>query len=192
MLQLVERARALLNFRKAIQKVALLKADHRGVAAIEFALFAGFLSVAALQVADIGIYVYQRMQVENATEMGAQAAWQTCNTFTMWPASINCSNLNSAVQTAVQVTTLGNRVTLQAGSPSEGWYCVNSSNALQLVSSDMTTKPADCTAAGMPGLQAADYIQVTAKFSYAPLFPGITVAKAFTTPIIKTSLMRLH
>ncbi len=192
MLQLAERARALLIFRKAIKKVALLKADHRGVAAIEFALFAGFLSVATLQVVDIGIYVYQRMQVENATEMGAQAAWQTCNTFTMWPATIKCSNLNSAVQTAIQMTTLGNRVTLQTGSPSEGWYCVNSSNALQLISSDMTTKPADCSAAGMSNLSPADYIQVATTFTYAPLFPGITVAKAFPTPIVKTSLMRLN
>ena len=37
-------------------------ADQRGVAAIEFALFAMFLSVAIINVADVSIYIYQRMR----------------------------------------------------------------------------------------------------------------------------------
>ncbi len=35
-------------------------------------------------------------------------------------------------------------------------------------------------------------IQVTTTYSYAPLFPGITVASTFTTPITKTGMMRLN
>ena len=42
-------------------------ADQRGVAAIEFGLFAIFLSLALVNVTDVSIYIYQRMQAENAT-----------------------------------------------------------------------------------------------------------------------------
>src|SRR5215471_14129081 len=115
--------------RKICRSLAALRRDRRGAAAIEFAMCAGFLSVAVLNAADVSIYLYQRMEVENATEMGAQAAWKTCP-MTQLPATVNCAGLNSAVTQAVQSTSLGTHVTLQSGSPSEGYYCVNSSNAL--------------------------------------------------------------
>jgi Flp pilus assembly protein TadG len=178
---------------KVTNKIAAIRSDQRGVSAIEFSLFAGMLAFALLNTADISIYIYHRMELENAAQMGAQAAWQTCNpnaTPTQLPATTNCPSLMTAITSAVQSTSLGTTVSLQSGSPAEGYYCVNSSNALQYVS-DVSSKPADCTAAGMPSLQPADYIQVTAQFAYAPLFPGATVAGVFTTPITKTAMMRL-
>jgi len=51
--------------------------------------------------------------------------------------------------------------------------------------SGVSSKPADCSAAGSPSLQPADYIQVSTTFASKPLFPGITVAGTFTTPITK-------
>jgi hypothetical protein len=57
---------------------------------------------------------------------------------------------------------------------------------------DTALKSDDCSAANMPDLQPADYIKITTKFVYAPLFPGITVASMFETPITKTALMRLN
>jgi len=174
---------------RVYRHVKALGLNQRGVAAIEFAFFAGFLSLAVLNVADISIYIYQRMEAENATEMGVQAAWKTCDTSHL-PATTNCPGLATAVQNAVKSTSLGTLVTLQSGSPSEGYYCVNASNALQYVS-DVNTKPADCTVAGMSSLQPGDYIRVQTTFAYAPLFPGMTVASTFVTPITKTSLMRL-
>jgi len=189
-LQLLESAKLVLGLRNAFNnKVALLQADRRGVAAIEFAIFAGLLSFATLNVAEISIYIHQRMEVENATEMAAQAAWKNCD-LSMLPATTNCPALSNAVQNAMQSTSLGSRVTLQSGSPSEGYYCVNSSGALQYVS-DVSIKPADCTAASMPSLQPADYIQITTNFAYAPLFPGITIGDTFATPITKTAWLRL-
>ncbi len=180
----------MLRVRGVYRHVKALGRNQRGVAAIEFAFFAGFLSLAVLNVADVSIYLYQRMEAENATEMGGQAAWKTCDTSHL-PATTNCSGLATAVQNAVQSTSLGTRVTLQSGSPSEGYYCVNGSNALQYVS-DVSSKPADCSAAGMASLQPGDYINIQTTFAYAPLFPGMTVASAFATPIIKTSLIRLQ
>jgi Flp pilus assembly protein TadG len=50
-----------------------LNADDRGVAAIEFCLVATFLTFSTLNVADISIYVYQRMEVENAAHAAVLA-----------------------------------------------------------------------------------------------------------------------
>lgn len=132
------------------------------------------------------------MELENATEMGAQAAWKTCDpNNNQVPATTNCSGLTTAITNAVHGTSLGTTVLLQSGSPAEGYYCVNNAGALQYVS-DVSSKPADCTVAGSPTLQPGDYITVTTSYSYTPLFPGITVASAFATPIIKSAMMRLE
>ena len=163
--------------------------DQRGVAAIEFGFFAIFLSLALVNVTDVSIYIYQRMQAENATQVAAQAALKACGS--QLPATTSCAAvLATAVQNAVGSTSLGTRVSLISGSPSEGYYCVNSLNALQYVS-NVSSKPADCTAAGMPSLQPGDYIQVQTTFPYAPLFPGLSVTGTFATPINTTAMMRL-
>jgi len=174
---------------RVTKHIAALRSDRRGVAAIEFSIFAGLIGVAMLNVTDVAVYVYQRMQVDYATQAAAQAAWRTCD-FNHLPATTNCSGFTNAVQNAVQSTSLGTRVAFQSGFKSEGYYCVNSSNALQYVGG-VNSKPADCSAAGAPGVQPADYVTVTTTFAYAPLFPGITVARTFATPIIKTAMMRL-
>jgi Flp pilus assembly protein TadG len=164
-------------------------ADQRGVAAVEFGLFSIFLAVALANVADVSTYIYQRMQVENATQVAAQAAWKACD-LSHLPATTNCPSLTAAMQSALQSTSLGTSVSMVSGSPSEGYYCVNSSNALQYVS-NVSSKPADCTAAGMPSLQPGDYIQVQTTFTYVPLFGGLSVASTFPTPINRTAILRL-
>lgn len=174
---------------KATRPLASMWPDQRGVSAIEFSLFAGMLSISVLNVVDISAYIYKRMEAENATQMGAQAAWKACNVNQL-PATTNCPGLNSAITKAIQSTSLGSAVSLQAGSPTEGYYCLNDSGTLQHVSS-VSSRPTDCSAAGHPDAQPEDYIQISTSFAYAPLFPGITVAGAFTTPITKTSWMRL-
>jgi Flp pilus assembly protein TadG len=174
---------------KFAQRTRAIWGDQRGVAAIEFGFFAIFLSLALVNVTDVTIYIYQRMQAENATQVAVQAAWKTCD-LSQLPATTNCPGLATAIQSAIQSTSLGTRVSLISGSPSEGYYCVNSSNGLQYVG-DVSSKPADCTAAGMPSLQPGDYIQVQTTFPYVPLFPGLSVASTFATPINRTAFMRL-
>lgn len=179
--------------RKLIEEIAALRSDQRGASALEFAIFAGILCFGLLNTADISIYIYKRMQVENATEMSVQAAWKTCDpSQSQLPATVNCPNLTTAITRAAQSTTLGTNVTIQTGSPTEAYYCLNSSGALQNVGAVTSPSPADCTVTGLPSQQPADYIQVTTTYSYAPLFPGVTVASAFTTPIVRTGMMRLN
>ena len=131
------------------------------------------------------------MEVENATEVAAQAAWKACNIPTLLPATSNCDAFRQAVTNAVQSTSLGVRVTFQANSPSEGYYCVNSSNALQFVGAVSSKQPADCSAAGMPNLKPGDYVQIQTTFVYTPLFKGITIGGLLPTPIISSAMMRL-
>lgn len=172
------------------RKSAAAWADQRGVAAIEFGLFSVLLFASLANVTDVSIYIYQRMQVETATEVAAQAALKTCGSSSTLPATTNCANLLSAVQTAMQSTSLGTQVTLQNGSPSEGYYCVNSSGALQLVS-NVSSKPADCSAAGTPSLKPGDYITIQTTFTYQPIFARLSVAAAFPSPITRSATLRL-
>jgi TadE-like protein len=164
-------------------------ADQHGLAAIELGIFAPLLFLALVNVVDVTMYLHQRMQAENATQVAAQAAWKACD-LPKLPATVNCPGLTTAIQNALQSTSLGTRVALVSGSPSEGYYCINSSRALQYVSG-VSSKPVDCTAAGMPSLQPGDYIQVQTTFIYAPIFPGLSISSTFPTPINRTALMRL-
>ncbi len=173
-------------------RIKAISTDRSGVAAIEFGIFSVFLALALANVVDVTMYLYQRMQTENATEVAAQAAWKTCD-LTVLPPTTDCSTLAAsvtAVQSALGSTSLGTRVSLVSGSPSVGYYCVNSSNALQYVS-DISSKPVDCTVAGTPSLQPGYYIQVQTTFTYTPIFPGMSISSTFPTPINRTSLMRL-
>jgi Flp pilus assembly protein TadG len=166
-----------------------LVACDRGAAAIEFAFIGGLMSVAMLNTADISVYLFDRLQVQNASEMGAQAGLKACD-LTHLPATKNCAGFTTAVTAAIQSTALKGKVALFDNSPSEGFYCVNSVNKLQYVS-DVNSKPADCSAAGMPNLTPADYILVQTTFTYAPLFPGMTVTSALPATITKTAWMRM-
>src|SRR6478736_3179464 len=115
------------TFRKLTSSASALQTDERGASALEFAIFAGMLAFGLLNTADISIYIYKRMQVENATEMAVQAAWKTCDpSLGRLPATTSCPGLTTAITQAAQSTTLGNQVSVQTGSPSEAYYCLNS------------------------------------------------------------------
>jgi hypothetical protein len=166
--------------------------DRRGAAAVEFASAAVFLILGLLNAIDVGYYTYQRMEVENAAQVGAQAAWNTCYDPTyMLPATQNCPGLNAAIAAAIKSTSLGSGVALASGYPAEGYYCADSSGGLQAVGS-LTNKPANCSAAGNANVAPGDYVQVGVTFSYAPLFPGVSVMSAWgVSSITMTSWMRL-
>jgi Flp pilus assembly protein TadG len=170
----------------------VLSRDTRGTAAVEFALSGILLTVGLINAVDVGFYLYRRMEVENAAQVATQAAWKACSDQTsMLPATQNCSGLNNAITASLQSTSLGSAVLLASGYPTEGYYCVNSSNALQSVGS-LSSRPVDCSAAGNPSAQPGDYIQVGATYPYAPLFPGISVMSRWgVTSISMTSWMRL-
>jgi Flp pilus assembly protein TadG len=166
-----------------------LRRDVRGLAAIEFALIAGFLCYALLNVADVSVFLFDKVQVNNATQMGVQAAWATCD-LNHLPASTKCPSMNGAVTTAVQSTGLGNSVTLQSGYPSEGYYCISSAGALTWVS-DVSSPPNDCSSVGSAATTPHDYVKIQTTYTYAPIFPGLSVGSALPKSITYTSYVRL-
>lgn len=164
--------------------------DVAGLAAIEFSLIAGFLSLAALNTVDVSVFLYDKLQVNNATQMGAQAAWVTCD-LNHLPTPTRCPAMNGAVTTAVQSTSLGNAVKISTGYPSDGFYCVTTGGALQYVG-DYTAPPTDCSAAGNSGTSPAEYVQVQTSFAYKPIITGLTVVSLLPATITSTSWVRLH
>jgi Flp pilus assembly protein TadG len=170
----------------------LFRQDTGGVAAVEFSIAATMLIVGILNAVDLGLYEYQRMQVENSAQVGAQAAWKACYDISaMLPATTKCSGLNDAITAAIQSTSLGTAVSLTAGYPTEGYYCVNTSGALQSVG-DLSNKPANCSDAGNSSALPGDYIQVNVTYAYTPLFSNLTVMGASgISSISMTSWMRL-
>jgi Flp pilus assembly protein TadG len=179
-------AGALVSSRKALRAV---RRSSRGIAAIEAAVIMPILMIVLVNAFDFGTYVYRRMELLNAAQMGVQAAWRTCDQSSL-PATVNCASLTSAVIAAVQSTPLGAKVSL-SGSPTEGYYCVNSTGALQWVS-DVYNKPANCSAVGNSGVTPGDYIQVQVSYPYTPIFPKISVGNLLQTPMTATARMRLQ
>lgn len=186
-------AHKLMIFRMARTVPAILRfaRDRRGAATIEVALTTLFMAYSVMNVADISIYAYTRMQVQNAAQMGAQAIYEACGSEDL-PATSQCSGLDAAVLRGIQSTALGSRVTLKSGSPAEGWYCINSSNALQYMSA-YDSKPVDCSGAGTPSLQPGDYIKVETQHTYSPLFPtNTTIGSLLNTQMSASALVRLE
>jgi len=180
------------------QKLRMLRANARGIAAIEFAFTGLMLVLGLMNAVDVGFYAYKRMEVENSAEAGTQAAWKTCNNVNgaqYLPATYptgNCPGLNNAITTAIQATSLGTAVTLASGYPTEAYYCVNASNVLQNVGSVSSSPPANCAAAGNSGYIPGDYLQVQVTYAYKPLSSGLTVMNALgISSITKATWMRL-
>lgn len=159
-------------------------ADERGAAAVEMALWALIIVLPVMNVIDLGYFLYQRMQLENATKMAAQAAWRSCGPIYQ-PATTRCPNYPGLLTTAIQSTTsLGTRVTVSA--QSEGYYCMVGS-ALTPTGGSLNNGTTVCA----NGSRSADYIQVTGAMSFSPIFTAVTIGSLLPTTISKTVWMRL-
>ena len=181
-------------------------AQSAGAAAVELALITPVLVVAMLNIVDVSVFAYNRMQVQNAAQMGAEAAWATCNENTpgQLPATNTalCPNFQTAVSTAITKTMLGANVTLAAGSPTEGYYCTTTSGGLQLVGTGPGTvgsppaKPSPDTCAAVasasdPTAKPGDYVKINVSYTYTPIFAGVTVAGLLGATVNQSVWMRL-
>ncbi|MBN9544769.1 MAG: pilus assembly protein [Alphaproteobacteria bacterium] len=154
-----------------------------GAAAAEFALVLSLLAIPILNVVDVGIYVYGRMELDNSAQAAVQRAWSLCAVTGKVPAIGNCTGVSGAMAAAAQNTPLGTSVTIT--STSEQYCCPGVTLSCQ--GPVGTTTPTNCTSGAAPG----DYIFATASYSYTPLFAGVSVASLLTTPIVRTASMRL-
>ncbi|MGX7897055.1 TadE/TadG family type IV pilus assembly protein [Tsuneonella sp. HG222] len=173
--------------------LARLARNCRASAAAEMALVLPAFAFVLLNVVDLSIYMYSRMQVDLAAQEAVGAARVLCDTAAELPAtqSGKCPNLNSTIDSAVQTTSLGSGVTETA--TTEAYYCATTAGQLTQVAAVGATVPADCSAT-VSGSTAkpGDYISVTASYTFTPIFPGASVASVLTTPITRTAWMRLQ
>ena len=163
------------------------RSDERGVAAIEAALVGALLVGALLNVVETTRYAFTATQVAAATQAGAQAAVVACDTSEV-PVTTNCPEVTAAIQTALQGTSLGDDVKLDS-TLDEAWYCVTADDKLSRVSG-AGDKPSDCSAVGNAGAKPALYLTFRTSYPYQPLFPGLTIAAAFSDTIERTAWMR--
>ncbi len=164
----------------------MLFRNERGMAGVEFALIASVLCYLVLNGIDVARYAWIRMQVDNASQIGAQAAWKTCDPNKI-PVSKKCPDFNAAITAAVQSSSLQPSAILQGASA--GYYCVDAVEALKFVAE--LTPPSNCQATGRVDLTPGYYAVVEIRYTFAPLFADLTVAKLFSPSITKTARVRL-
>ena len=165
-------------------------------------MWAVALTVPILNAADLGMYAYDYMELNHAAQTGAQAAFKLCNPAmgNYLPAATKCPNVLSTVTTAAQSTSLGSKVIIGTFSQ-EGNFCQNGSS-LHLVGTSGTLSPAlapvapspnDCTTID-PSMSYApsDYVEVIVRYTYTPVFGGVSIGSLLPSPIKQTAWMRLQ
>lgn len=167
--------------------------EQCGAAAVEFALVLTLLTVPLLNVADFAFYAWDRMQLDNAAQSAAQAAWAECDPSKL-PATSNCPNIGAKVSAGAHLTSLGGAVNVASGTstPPEGYYCTDTSGNLVPAGPITSARPANCSASG--GLSSdvpGDYVQITVSYTYTPIFPAVSIASSLASPITRTAWMRL-
>ena len=174
------------TLRKVRRYFGLYWKAERGAAAAEFALVLTLLTVPLVNAFDIGVYVYDRMEMDNAAQVAVQAAWAKCAPGGYIPATVGgyCVDLSTAMTNAIKSTPLGTGVTITSTTED---YCCPGSGALSCQGSVSNTTPTNCSNGQAPG----DYIFITASYTYSPIYSGISIASVLTTPIVRTAWMRL-
>lgn len=162
--------------------------DTCGAVAAEMALISLLIVTLIAQALDFGWYVYCSMQVRMAAQAAVAQAATICNASTKLPATVNCPGLSTAMTNAAQQVSLGSAITITQ--TNEGYYCVNSSasNSLTFMSG-VSSKPADCSPYSTA--KPSDFISVQTSYTFASLFPGLTVVSAYAGTMTGQAWMRL-
>jgi Flp pilus assembly protein TadG len=172
------------------------RSEH-GSAAVEFAIWTAILAPIVINTVDLGMYVYDRVQVANASQTAVQAAWS------YWYAncqgqssSSNCDGVKvngvsggftTAVKNAItQSSNLGvtapTSVITGSTSVAEHLYCAPTAGGA------LTATTTSCPTGWNQGF----YYALTVSYSFHPLFGGASVTSLLPSPITQTSLVRLQ
>jgi Flp pilus assembly protein TadG len=123
------------------------RADRRGTAALEFALVVPVLISAFIGIVDVGMALYDQLQLVNAAEAGARYA------------AVNGWN-SGKIQTAVTGATSLSAIAASPA-PSQSCGCPNGSGVAV----------ANCGSTCSTGTMAGTYITVNAQYAYTPIIP---------------------
>jgi Flp pilus assembly protein TadG len=151
-----------------------------GAAAAEFAIWLLFLVPVLLNIIDIGVYIFRKMQVQSAAQMGAQAALAKCG------APTTCS-VSGDVTTAVQSTSLGAAVTVSSFTISQ--YCPDSTG--NDATNSLVAQTTTCSTTTSTGTSPGYYAKVVVSYTISPIFGNVTAAALLPSPITQTSWSRI-
>jgi Flp pilus assembly protein TadG len=154
--------------------------DSRGMAAAESVFWLLLLAPVLFSIVDIGVYVFQRMQVVNAAQMGAQAAWANCES----PPTSGCTGFTTAVDNAIHSTSLAssvNRIGLVEG------YSCRDVDTMVIDAGSLSTSAPNCGSGGGAGY----YVRVTVRFTYTPIVTGISIATLLAGDVDEAAWTRL-
>lgn len=156
-------------------KLQAYAAGQGGAAAVEMAIWLIVLVPALLNGFDLGMYIFQQMQVKHAAQMATQAAFTSCGQQGYTNISTRCTGFATTISNAAQnSTSLGSNV---SATTSEGDYCVDGATGALTTSGCTTT---------------AHYLLVTATYTYAPLFQNVSITGLLPSTISQTSWIRMN
>jgi Flp pilus assembly protein TadG len=135
--------------------LARLLGARDGNAAVEFSLAAPVLTIMLVPMVDIGMGVYQQMQVQDAAQAGAQYAMAHG-----W----NSSSIQSAVTSATALSVSA------SPAPSKSCGCPDGTSV----------SAATCGSTCSDGRPAGSYVTVSAQATYTPLLPYPAMGSSVT------------
>jgi Flp pilus assembly protein TadG len=141
--------------KRVYRRLAALRDACEANAVIEFSIAAPVLAIIFVPLIDIGMAVYQQMQVQDAAQAGAQYAMAHG-----W----NSSAIQSAVTNATALSVSA------SPAPSKTCGCPNSSSV----------STATCGSTCSDGQAAGTYVTVGAQVTYTPLLPYPTMGNSVT------------
>jgi Flp pilus assembly protein TadG len=153
--------------------------EDRGAAAVEFAVWMVIIVWPLLNVVDLGVYVFQKMQVDNAGQAAAAQVFNNCGQTTLSPILANCSGakLTSGADSGAHSTSLGSDVTVAYKTECVGGTLKSGGDP------SVTACPS--------GMSSGDYIGVTVSYTYHPVFPNLTVTSILDSAMGKIAWMRM-
>lgn len=163
---------------KAMKQNRKFVEESSGAAAVEFALWLTVLAYPLINVFDLGVYIYKRMELDNAAQMSAQAIFNGCGQIAGSSVTLSstCSNFATYRDAGAHSTSLGSYV---SATTSEGVYCTTGSGS-----------SATLTTTGCPATGNGHYLIVTATYTYTPLFRAATITSVLNTNMSRSYWMR--
>lgn len=143
------------SLKRAYGRLAALLDAREGNAVVEFSIAAPVLAIIFVPLIDIGMAMYQQMQVQDAAQAGAQYAMAHG-----W----NSSSIQSAVTNATALSVSA------SPAPSKTCGCPDGS----------AVTAATCGSTCSDGQTAGTYVTVGAQVTYTPLLPYPTMGNSVT------------
>jgi Flp pilus assembly protein TadG len=141
-------------------------ADERGVSAVEFGIMAPALVFMMVATYDLGIGIYRRMQVQNATQVGA--AYAAAHGFS--PSGISNAMANATSLSDITATP----------APAQFCGCPTGSSITVM----------DCSATCPDGTQAATYARISGQATYQTIIPYPSLPASFVLTAQSTVRMQ--